>query len=82
MSETEDDSALARERGGDRERAHQLIQIGLWAGLCGGLASGSLVAVGTSVPLLSAPVAEFVLRWAIVIGLSAVLLATAYWEVR
>ena len=80
MSETEDDSALVRD--GDRDRAHNLIQIGLWAGLCGGLASSSLVAVGTGAPLLSAPVAEFVLRWAVVIGLSAVLLAPVYWEVR
>ena len=78
MSETEEPIVIGR----DRDRAHKLIQIGLWAGLCGAIATGFLVAVGTSAPLLSAPVAEFVLRWAVVIGLSAVLLAPVYWEVR
>jgi hypothetical protein len=78
MTATEDGSASSR----SRASAHKLIQIGLWAGLCGAVACGSLVAVGTSAPLFSPPVAEFVLRWAIVIGLSAVLLATVYWEVR
>ena len=80
MTSAKDDSTLTRERAGDRD--HDLIQIGLWAGLGGAVACGSLVAVGTSAPLLSAPVAEFVLQWAVVIGLSAVLLATVYWEVR
>ena len=78
MSETEEPIVL----GLDRDRAHKLIQIGLWAGLCGAIATGFLVAVGTSVPLWSAAVAEFVLQWAIAIGLSAVLLAPVYWEVR
>ena len=82
MTSAKDDSPLApsRERGGDRD--HKISQIGIWAGLCGGIASGSLVAVGTSAPLFSATVAAFVLRWTVVIGLSAVLLATVYWRVR
>ena len=80
MRSTEDDGALVRD--GDRDRVHKLIQIGIWAGLCGAVASGSLVAVGTSVPLLSALVAEFVLRWAVATGLSGALLATVYREVR
>jgi hypothetical protein len=82
MRSTEDDSTLSRTSDGDRDRVHKLIQIGIWVGLCGGIASGSLVAVGTSAPLWSAPVAEFVLRWAVVIGVSGALLATVYWEVR
>ena len=82
MRSTENDSALSRTLDGDHERGHKLIQIGLWAGFCGAIATGFLVAVGTSVPLLSAAVAAFVLRWAVVIGLSAVLLATVYWRVR
>ena len=80
MRSTEDDSALVRD--GDRDRVHKLIQIGLWVGLYGAIVTGFLVAVGTSVPLWSAAVAEFVLQWAIAIGLSAVLLAPVYWEVR
>ena len=82
MRSTEDDSALGRTPEGDRDRVHKLIQIGLWTGLCGAIVAGFFVAVGTSVPLYSATVAEFVLRWAVVIGLSGVLLATMYWEVR
>ena len=78
MTATEDDSAFSR----SCASAHNLIQIGLWAGLCGAVACGSLVAVGTSAPLFSTPVAAFVLRWAIVIGVSAVLLAALYWRVR
>ena len=80
MTAIEDDSTLARDD--DRERAHKLIQIGLWAGLCGAIVTGFLVAVGTSVPLYSATVVEFVLRWAVTTGLSGALLATVYWEVR
>ena len=80
MRSTEDDGALVRD--GDPERAYKLIQIGIWAGLCGAIVAGFLVAVGTSVPLYSATVVEFVLRWAVVIGLSGALLATVYWEVR
>ena len=82
MRSTEDDSALARTPDIDRERGHNLIQIGIWAGFCGAIVTGFLVAVGTSVPLFSAAVAAFVLRWAVVIGLSAVLLAALYWRVR
>ena len=65
MRSTEDDSALGRTPEGDRERAHKLIQIGIWAGVCGAIVAGFLVALGTSVPLYSATVAEFVLRWAV-----------------
>ena len=82
MRSTEDDSTLARPPDGDRDRVHKLIQIGLWVGLCGAIVAGFLVAVGTSVPLVSATVAEFVLRWAVTTGLSATLLATVYLEVR
>ena len=80
MRATEDDSTLARDD--DRDRVHNLIQIGLWAGVCGAIVAGFLVALGTSVPLLSAAVAEFVLRWAVATGLGGTLLATVYWEVR
>ena len=80
MRSTEGDSPLAHDD--DRDRVHKLIQIGLWTGLCGAIVAGFLVALGTSVPLLSAPVAEFVLRWAVTTGFSAALLATVYWEVR
>ena len=82
MRVTEDDSTLSRTHDGDGDRVHKLIQIGLWVGVCGAIVTSFLVAVGTSVPLLSAPVAEFVLRWAITTGLSGALLATVYWEVR
>ena len=80
MTAIEDDSTLARDD--DRERVYKLIQIGLWASVCGAIVTGFLVAVGTSAPLWSAPVAEFVLRWAVTTGLSGVLLATVYREVR
>ena len=80
MTATEDDSTLARDD--DRDRVHKLIQIGLWTGVCGAIVAGFLVAVGISVPLVSATVAEFVLRWAVTTGLSGALLATVYWEVR
>ena len=80
MTAIEDDSTLARD--GDRDRVHKLIQIGLWTGLFGAIVAGFFVAVGTSVPLYSATVAEFVLRWAVTTGLSGALLATVYWEVR
>ena len=79
MRATEDDSTLARDD--DRDRVHNLIQIGLWAGVCGAIVAGFLVALGTSVPLVSAAVAEFVLRWSVTTGLSGALLATVYWEV-
>ena len=78
MTATEDDSAFSR----SRASAHKFIMVGIWAGLCGAIVAGFLVALGTSVPLLSAPVAEFVLRWAVTAGFSAALLATVYWEVR
>ena len=80
MTAIEDDSTLARDD--DRDRVHKLIQIGLWTGLCGAIVAGFFVAVGTSVPLYSAAVVEFVLRWAVATGLSGALLATVYWEVR
>ena len=78
MTATEDDSTFSR----SRSSAHKLIMVGIWAGLCGAIVAGFLVAVGTSVPLVSATVAEFVLRWAVMTGLSGALLATVYWEVR
>jgi hypothetical protein len=79
MTAIEDDSTLARDD--DSDRVHKLIQIGLWVGVCGAIVAGSLVALGTSVPLVSAAVAEFVLRWGVTTGLSGALLATVYWEV-
>ena len=80
MTAIEDDSTLARDD--DSDRVHKLLQIGLWTGLCGAIVAGFLVAVGTSVPLYSAAVGEFVLRWAVTTVLSGGLLATVYWEVR
>ena len=80
MTAIEGDSTLARDD--DRDRVHKLIQLGIWAGLCGAIVAGFLVAVGTSVPLYSAAVGEFVLRWAVTTGFSAGLLTTVYWEVR
>ena len=74
MTATEDDSAFSR----SRASAHRLIMVGIWAGLCGAVACGSLVAVGTSAPLFSAPVAAVVLRWAVATGLGGTLLATFY----
>jgi hypothetical protein len=56
--------------------------VGIWAGLCGAIVAGFLIALGTSVPLYSAAVAEFVLRWSVATGLSGALLATVCWEVR
>ena len=78
MTATEDDSAFSR----SRASAHKFIMVGIWAGLCGAIVAGFLVAVGTSVPLYSAAVVEFVLRWAVATGFGGALLATVYWEVR
>ena len=78
MSETEEPIVIAL----DRERVRKVSCVGIWAAGCTAIVTAALVAITTRVPLWSVVVAEFVFQWAIVIGLSAVLLATVYWEVR
>jgi hypothetical protein len=66
----------------ERERIRKISHVGIGAAASSAVATEAVVAVGTSAPLWSAVVAEFVLRWAIAIGLVATVLAALYLGVR
>jgi hypothetical protein len=78
MSAAEDPIVIVIER----ERVRKIGHVGIAAAGLGAVAVGAAVAVYTSAILWSAAVANFILQWAIAIGLVAAVFAALYLGVR